>query len=98
LGIKIEIIDDRWEIHSPPIGPVKLRILDIANGLLRYRSHPLEARKWARLVLASPFTDLSDCETETGWEVLLTALWDAMDSGNFSEEALKIAEEVANSG
>jgi hypothetical protein len=95
LGIKIEVIDDKWQIESPPLESVKLHISDVARGLLRYRASPADAKKWARLVLASSFIDLSECESQTGWDLLLNALWDAMGTGTISNGALHLAEELA---
>jgi len=53
LRVKIEVIDDKWQIESPPLESVKLHISHVARGLLRYRSSPADAKKWARLLLAS---------------------------------------------
>jgi hypothetical protein len=95
LGVKIDVIDDKWQIESPPLESVRLHISDVAHGLFRYRASPIDAKKWARLVLCGPFIDLSECETQAGWEVLLNALWDAMGTGTFSNSALHLAEKLA---
>ena len=95
LGVKIEVIDDKWQIEAPPLESVRLHISDVAQGLFRYRSSPVDAKKWARLVLCGPFIDLSECEAHTGWDLLLNALWDAMGTGTFSDSALHLAEELA---
>jgi hypothetical protein len=96
LGIKIERIDDAWHFTSPPLEPVKLDISDVANGLLKYKGQSDALKKWARLLLCgSGFIDFSKCEEHTDWEILLNALWDAMDSGTYSDDAFNLAEELA---
>lgn len=96
MGITLEFIDGTWHIMAPHLEPVKLQISDIAHGLVKYRSVPKDLQKWAGLLLCgSGFIDLSDCEIQTGWDLLLNALWDAMDTGAFSDSALHLAEELA---
>jgi len=95
LGVKIEKVDDTWHFEFPQLEPVKLQISDVAYGLVKHRSNPDGLKKWARLILAGSFIDLSNCEEQTGWEVLLNALWDAMDTGQINNDALGIAEELA---
>ena len=95
LGVKMGPVDDEWHLEEPCLEPVKIQLSDVANGLLKYRSHPDALKKWARLILASGFIDVSECENQTGWEVLLNALWDAMGTGTFSPGAVHLAEELA---
>jgi hypothetical protein len=89
------MIDGAWHFKYPPLEPVKLQISDVAYGLVKYRSNPDDLKKWARLILACSFIDISDCEEQTGWKLLLNALWDASGSGIISDSALHLAEELA---
>ena len=96
LGIRLQFIDGDFQIECPHMEGVALDISDIAYGLLKYRSSPGDLKKWARLILAgSAFIDFSKCESQTGYEVLLNALWDSLGAGQFSEEAKHLAEELA---
>jgi len=96
LGIRIQIVDDKWHIESPPMEAVRLHIADVAHGLVKYAPSPNDLKKWATLMLCgSGFIDFSECETQTGWDLLLNALWDAMGTGTFSNSALHLAEELA---
>jgi hypothetical protein len=96
LGIKLEYVDGDWHIESPSLDEIKLHISDIAHGLVKYQSSPSDLKKWARLILSgSGFIDLSECESQTGWEVLLNALWDSMSTGEFSTNAKHLAQELA---
>jgi hypothetical protein len=95
LGVKIEMIDDKWHFEHPHLEPVGIQISDVAFGLLKYRSKPSDLKKWARLILSCSFIDVSKCEDQTGWEVLLNALWDAMGTGKYSDSAFHLAEELA---
>jgi len=47
------------------------------------------------VMLMCTLVDFADCEKETGWEILLNAMWDAMGKGVFSDDALHRAEELA---
>jgi hypothetical protein len=96
VGIKIELIDGDWQIESPNLVPTELEISDIAHGLITYQTNPSNLKKWARLILlGSGFLDLSQCESKSGWEVLLNALWDATANGEISEIAKRVAQELA---
>ena len=96
LGIKVEIVDGDWQVTSPHLNAAKVHISDIASGLIKYHARPTDLKKWANFVLAgSGFIDLSDCESQAGWGILLDALWDSSSRGTFSEEALQVAQELA---
>jgi len=95
LGIKLEITDGNWQIESPHLEAVRVRVSDIVHGLLKYQSNTTDLKKWASLVMGCNFIDLSECESQASWDVLLNALWDSAYTGAFSPTALKVAQEMA---
>jgi len=96
LGVEFDFVDDARIMRMPYLKAVKLRVSDVANGLVKYHDQPKDLQKWARFMLmASNLVDFDECEKETGWDVLLNALWDAMGNGTISENALHRAEELA---
>ena len=96
LGIHIERVDGAWHFKSPPLEALQLEIVDVANGLLKLKEHPDALQKWTRFLLCGlGFIDFSKCERHSEWQVLLDALWDAMDSGSCSDATFHLAEELA---
>ena len=42
LGIKMGLMDDEWHIEAPFLPQVKIKISDVAYGLLKYSSSPID--------------------------------------------------------
>lgn len=76
--------------------PVTPSASDIARGLLTYRYNREELRLWAFFVLAeSGGVDLAQVETHPKGDELMEALWDASSFGSITDDAIKVAEEIA---
>jgi hypothetical protein len=72
-----------------------VELSDIAQGLLVHHKDSAALQVWARIVMSAPtIFDLSKCESDTGGELLLTALWDAAFTGSITDSALHMAEEL----
>lgn len=94
VGIYVELKDEGCEIDNPWEIVVNAAAGDIAEGLLAHRDDPQELVRWARIVMGgSGFINLNALEQSAQGDVLLNALWDAMD-GDLSEDAIKAAESV----
>lgn len=66
--------------------------IDIAHGLLAYKSDPDQLREWATFVLsASEVIDLAPLETWPEGEELLNSLWDASFDGSLKQETVRLA-------
>jgi hypothetical protein len=66
--------------------------IDIANGLLAYKTAPDQLREWATFVLgASEVIDLAPLETWPEGEELLNGLWDASFEGGLKQETVRLA-------
>jgi len=75
---------------------VEPRPVDIATGMLAYKSDPEKLREWASFVLSA--SEILDLEPLNSWpegDELLSALWDASFEGHFGEGALKVASALA---
>ncbi len=97
LGIRVTFSDDGCEVegHAPITAPT---IGDIARGLLSLvRGPKSELQQWAAVLLAgSSFIDLSQLERQPQWDLLLSALWDASAGDPVPEQAIWVAETLAN--
>lgn len=91
-GVYIELRGDEYEIDNPWQLVVKASLRDIAQGLLAHRISNDQLRHWAGIILAgSSFLDLSEFETTSEGNILLSAIWDAAFGDEVSQDAVNVA-------
>jgi hypothetical protein len=72
-------------------------VLDIASGLLKYKSSTPELRLWSFFVLAeSGSVDLAKVESDPQGDLLINALWDASQDGKLTDNIVDAAENLVS--
>lgn len=76
---------------------VDLRPIDIALGLMEYKSNPAKLQEWATFVMsASEIIDLTFLEAWPEGDELLNALWDASFEGRLHDTGVRVASALVN--
>lgn len=97
LGIEVHCENGSCRLTSEAMPSVVTpSVFDIASGLLKYAGRPKELSLWAFFVLAeSGGVDLAQIESHVHGDLLISTLWDASHEGRISQDAIKVAENLA---
>ncbi len=79
----------KYEVEGEQGADLRTRIVDVAEGVLRFHSSPRELSDWASAMLA--LLDFAQFEGDQEGGLLLDALWDACFEGKISPDALREA-------
>jgi hypothetical protein len=102
-GISIDIQENeaakerRIKVRLRAPVSVDLQPIDIALGLLEYKSNPGKLQEWATFIMsASEVIDLTFLESWPEGEELLEALWDASFEGRVNDSTVRVASALAH--
>lgn len=96
IGINVVREEGSCKLESEMVPTVVTpTVLDIASGLLKYKSSAPELRLWSFFVLAeSGSVDLAKVESDPEGELLINALWDASEEGKINDNIIDAAENL----
>ncbi len=86
----------KYVIEDSQGADLRARVVDVAEGLLRFQSSPRELSDWASAILA--LLDFQQFERDQVGGLLLDALWDACFESEISSDAMQAARRISGMG